>query len=151
MYCSVFYSYPLYRCDAHDDQADQDSQVVLEDMNKEELEILEESAGLKWQDMAEVFETPEGKTQCSQHLVRFGPLGIILTFFLAVLNHVSLARYFLRWRMPSLLLRAAPPPRRSAPRSSRCPVLTLMMTRSWWPDLTLLRYRSFCLILLLLL
>ena len=50
--------------------------------NKKELESLEESGGLKGQDIAEVFKTSEGKTQCSKHLGRFGLLIFILNCFL---------------------------------------------------------------------
>ena len=47
-----------------------------------ELESVEESGSMKGQDMAEAFKTPEGKTQCSKHLGRFGLLIFMLNFFL---------------------------------------------------------------------
>ena len=50
-------------------------------MVKVELESLEENGVLKGQDMAEAFKTPEGKTQCSKHLGRFGLIICILKCF----------------------------------------------------------------------
>ena len=47
---------------------------VLEAMNEKELESLKESGGLKGQDVAEAFKTPEGKRQCSKHFGKFGLL-----------------------------------------------------------------------------
>ena len=66
----MFYCYPPFRCDAHNDQ-----KVVVES--------LEESGDLKGQDMAKAFKTPEARKQCSKQLDRFG-----LPIFMFILNNV---------------------------------------------------------------